>query len=110
MKKVIKFLAITGVFLLMMSCGSSGTTAMRDSDVIRAAVDAPPNFEAATAFDGTSCVSPLIDPRDGTEITFVRSTAGMADYEVPVGKYGVQKGELLRANCRNGEVIGIVRK
>ena len=94
--------------LIMTSCGSSYSS-MKDGDVLRAAIDAPEHFKAATAFDG-SCVSPLIDPRDGTEITFIRSTAGMADYQVPAGKYGVKKGELLRANCQNGEVIGIVKK
>ncbi len=97
-----------GFFLMMMSCGSSHSN-MKEGDVVRAAIDAPDRFEAATAFNG-SCVSPLIDPRDNTEIIFVRSTAGMADYQVPVGKYGVKKGELLRANCTNGEVIGIVKR
>lgn len=109
MKRLLILSLFTGVFLLFVNCGSMGTSSMRESDVIRMPVDAPAIFEAATAFDG-SCVSPLIDPRNGSEITFVRSTAAMADYEVPTGKYGVQRGELLRVNCRNGEVIGIVKR
>ncbi len=35
---------------------------------------------------------------------------GRGDYSVPEGKYGVQKGELLRINCRTGEVLGIVKE
>lgn len=110
MKKFLTLFMFNGIFLLLMSCGSMSTPSMTDSDVVRMPVDAPDKFEAATAFDGTSCVSPLVDPRDGTEITFVRSTSGMADYEVPNGKYGVRKNELLRANCTNGEVVGIVKR
>lgn len=109
MKKALNIFLCTGAFLLIMSCGSMYTTSMKDSDIIRMPVDAPERFEAATEFDG-SCVSPLVDPRDGTEIRFVRSTEGMADYEVPAGKYGVKNGELLRANCQNGKIIGIVKR
>ena len=109
MKKYLALSVYTGIFFVITSCGKMGTTSMRNSDVIRMAEGVPANFEAATAFDDT-CLSPLIDPRDGTEITFVRSTAGMADYEVPAGMYGVKKGELLRTNCKNGAVIGIVKK
>jgi hypothetical protein len=52
----------------------------------------------------------LIDKRDGTEIVLVSSASGMGNYRVPEGRYGVQKGELLRINCATGEVLGVVRE
>jgi hypothetical protein len=52
----------------------------------------------------------MVDPRDGTEIGFLRSAQGAADYAVPGRMYGVRAGELLRLECNTGKVLGIVRR
>lgn len=56
------------------------------------------------------CHSPMVDPRDGTRITLIRSSEGMGDYEVAEGRYGVTKGHLLRLDCSNGRVMGVVKR
>ena len=93
-------------------CGSTtGTRSM--SPVLRAATDTPIAFEApaGTVFGDDTCLSPLTDPRDGTQIVMHTSFgAGIGDYVVPSGMYGVKDGELLRVNCNTGEVTGIVRR
>lgn len=61
-----------------------------------------------TAEDG--CKSPMIDPRDSTKINLFRSFDGRGDYEVPKGKYGVEKGHILRLDCNTGKVVGIFKK
>jgi len=82
----------------------------------RDAVDVPARFEPVDAglrltpgdtLAGSGCLSPLVDPRDGTRISFIRS-ADVGDYEVEGGRYGVGSGELLRIECNTGRVIGIV--
>lgn len=88
------------------------------SAVLRPAELTPPRFEPelaelrlpADTIAGGGCRSPLHDPRDGTEIRFVRSAAGVGDYHVPSGRYGVGPGELLRVECNTGRAIGIVRR
>ena len=68
--------------------------------------DPPPAAGAEPA-----CRNPLLDPRDGTRLVLVRSTAGTrGDYEVPAGRYGVAPGELLRVDCTTGNAVGIVRR
>lgn len=100
------------MLLLFVGCGTtSGTRSMKP--VERAAVDVPAMFEAPAgmSMNDNSCLNPLTDPRDGTEIRMQYAfTEGVGDYEVPSGRYGVQEGELLRINCRTGEVLGIVRR
>jgi hypothetical protein len=81
---------------------------------VRPAQDTPVRFVAMdeVAPEGV-CLTLLLDPRDQTPLRLNRSTQfGMThrgDYEVPAGRYGVQRGELLRLDCATGEVIGIVR-
>lgn len=58
---------------------------------------------------GSGCRNPMVDPRDGTRLLLVRSAEGRGDYEVPAGRYGVGKQELLRLECETGRVLGIVR-
>jgi len=81
---------------------------------LRPAVDVPERFaavgEPVGAGGGTTCRSPLEDRRDGTRLVMQRSAAGVADYAVPAGRYGVAGNELLRVNCSTGEPIGIVRR
>ena len=101
------------MLLLFLGCGTtSGTRSMRS--VERQATDVPVRFEApaGVTMGDNSCSSPLTDPRDGTSIRMVAAFGGegVGDYEVPAGKYGVEKNELLRINCQTGEVLGIVRR
>ena len=59
-----------------------------------------------------ACRNPMVDPRDGTRLTLKQSQPGSAghigDYEVPEGRYGVGRGELLRLNCSTGVAMGVV--
>ncbi len=55
-------------------------------------------------------LNPMSDPRDGTKVILVRSTPEYGDYQVPHGRYGVAKGELLRLEPGTGRVLGIVRQ
>lgn len=102
-------LPIFFVLLLTTACGSSNTTAQLIS---RAPVDVPEAFvpKEGIVFDADSCKSPLVDPRNGTEIMIIRSHASYGDYLGPNGRYGLKRKELLRINCRTGEVIGIVKR
>jgi hypothetical protein len=61
------------------------------------------------------CVRQLLDPRDGTRLTLVRSTRRtvgpefLGDYSVaPAGHYGVGAESLLRVDCTTGRAMGIV--
>lgn len=98
--------------LIMSSCGSSSSQRSM-KPVIRTAIDIPASFEAppGTTLGDNGCKGPLTDPRDGTAIIMLSAfNEGVGDYIVPTGKYGVSTGELLRINCRTGEVVGIVRR
>ena len=97
---------------------SSMTAEVRDRLPIRSATRVPARFEPQNralrltpgdTIEGSGCVSPMVDPRDGTEVRFVFSTS-YGDYEVPAGRYGAGAGDLLRLDCNTGRVIGIVRR
>lgn len=84
---------------------------------IHPAIDAPTHFlvrapdgRAVDPTPGEGCRNPMIDPRDGAPLILIRSAGGRGDYQVPVARYGVRKGELLRLDCATGNVIGIVRR
>ena len=88
----------------------------RDTLPVRPASDAPARFEPRNAslrlapgdtLAGPGCLSPMVDPRDGTEVRFVFSTS-YGEYELPAGRYGARAGELLRLECNTGRVIGLV--
>ncbi|MGY5847654.1 hypothetical protein ACW6QP_09555 [Salegentibacter sp. HM20] len=105
-------ISLVSLVLILMLAGCSATTSPLQNDIIRQAENVPQNFqtEAGVSFDANSCKSPLIDPRDNTQIKFVRAERGVADYEVPSGKYGVKNKELLRVYCADGKVAGIVKR
>lgn len=67
-------------------------------------------FEMSDPVSDEDCRSPMIDPGDSTKIILFRSFDGRGDYEVPDGKYGVQKGQILRLDCGTGRVVGIFKK
>jgi len=104
-----------GSLLLAVAC-SSGVGTM--TAVIRPAEAAPARFEPELSelrvpgdtIAGRGCLSPMLDPRDGTVITFLRSRIDVGDYDVPSGRYGVGPGELIRIECNTGRVVGIVRR
>lgn len=89
------------------------TTGVTDAQY-RPAEDAPVRFVTVDGVPAEdTCRSPMIDPRDQTQLRLARSwqegNTHRGDYEVPVGRYGVRDGELLRIDCLSGEPIGIVR-
>lgn len=108
MKNLRSCLYPAAVFL-MLGCG---TMQNRNNTYPRTAVNVPEKFETKTGEmpDGSSCSSPLIDPRDGTEIVMVEAGDGVGKYRAPEGKYGNKGKELLSVDCRTGEVLGIIKK
>lgn len=95
---------------LLAGCASTEAWTARE---LRSAEDTPQSFVTE---DGTSpeqgCRTPLLDPRDMTQLRLMRSTAVgstyRGDYEVPPGRYGVGQSELLRVDCATGVPLGIV--
>lgn len=111
MTTTLKYLAVIQCFILFFSCGSLKNSEASNR-IIRQAENTPSQFlpPKGVSLDQNSCKSPMIDSEDGTEIIMVTSTRGEGNYRVPQGKYGVQKGELLRLNCSTGKVLGIVKE
>ena len=103
-------LGIISLLLILCSCGSGRNDF--SGKILREGEDLPANFTPPEgfAFEENSCKSPLIDPRDGTEIIMVRSTGTIGEYDPPEGKYGLGRNELLRINCQTGEVYGVVKR
>lgn len=104
--------AAAAALLLAIGCatmGGSFPTAVR-----RPAEDTPDRFVRAdrSPIAGTpgaaACVSPIVDPRSGAQLTMARSSGGRGDYSVAAGRYGVGPGELLRIDCANGSPLGVV--
>lgn len=86
---------------------------------LREAVDAPTRFLEPEAVRGamftdtvapSGCRNPMVDPRDGTRLRLVRSEGRIGDFEVPDGRYGVRRGEVLRLDCAAGRVLGIATR
>ena len=98
------------VFSILMLTSCSATQNPYTTDM-RPAENVPEQFLPVTGvvLDATSCKSPLIDPRDGTELTMVGSQNGLGLYRVSELKYGLRKGEVLKINCADGRVQGIVK-
>lgn len=66
--------------------------------------------ETSEPTPGDACHSPLVDPRDGTQLTMVESSSGLGLYDVPAGRYGVPEGHHLQIDCGTGRPTGIVRR
>lgn len=102
-----------GVLFLLAVAGGCASL----SSSVKPAVDAPTHFlmraedgRVVEPVPGETCHNPMIDPRDGAALILVRSAGGKGDYQVPVARYGVRRGELLRLECGTGNVIGIVKR
>jgi hypothetical protein len=92
---------------------------MGTREVSGAATDAPERFQVLDvasgnrrdAGPGPDCASPLVDPRDGTELRMERASGGEGDYSVATpARYGLAADELLRVDCRNGAPLGKVAR
>lgn len=108
------FAAVLGVGLAAGCSGFSSPEGFFPPDTAaRIATDIPVQFHIAPGggLDPLRCREALLDPRNDTEITLVRSRGGRrGDYEVPGGRYGVGSEELLRIDCETNTVIGIVSR
>ena len=111
MAKPIQNLTIILFSIAAFGCAST-TNSGSQSIIIREAENTPEAFvpREGVSFDENSCKSPMIDPRDSTEIIMVSASNGQGTYSAPQGKYGLKKGEFLRLNCSSGKVIGVVKK
>jgi hypothetical protein len=76
----------------------------------RPATDHPGQFQLAdgTLNSNAACQASLVDPRDKSTISLVRTKHGQGDYKVAAGKYGVAANELLRVDCTVGRAVGVV--
>ncbi len=114
---------MTGLLLggLALSACSVGARNSDWSLTGRAPREAPQRFQRDTAAASTprgtdpaalpaqGCWVRLVDPRDGTRLTLVQSSAALGDYTVePAGRYGVGPDERLRVDCTTGRAVGIV--
>jgi hypothetical protein len=104
------------LFLAAALLSGCATTDFGPEREVRAATEVPDHFlvgtpdgsETSEPVPGEGCRNPMVDPRDGAAVQLVRSSGTRADYEVPDGRYGVGRGELLRLACDTGRVIGVV--
>lgn len=110
MKTTIRNLFTVLLFTLLLNCSTSSYGIQ--NEILREAEDTPELFfpSDGLTLDQNSCKNPMIDFRDGTQITLASAFNGIGNYHVPEGKYGVRKGELLRLDCSNGKVLGIVKE
>lgn len=103
------------IVLLLVTVACATMPEMSETDrEVRPAEDTPPAFVTE---DGVApvqtCNATVIDPRDQTRLRLMRSAviggSYRGDYDVPSGKYGVRRDELLRVDCATGEPLGVVR-
>lgn len=109
--RALAFAALPALFLA--ACALAGGSTYPEDAPARAAADAPARFVSAEApgadtIPGGGCRSPLVDPRDGTQVRMANAQTRVGDYAVPAGRYGVGRGELLRIECNTGRVVGVV--
>ena len=102
-------------FLLFLAsaagCATTSGSAMQKG-IIRQAENTPDTFspDQGISLDENNCYNPMFDNRDNTVVVLVSSANGAGNYRVPEGKYGVEKGELLRIDCKTGIALGIVKE
>lgn len=98
------------VSLFLASCASTSWPADANPAVIS---DTPDHFlvvDTATGAvsepAGPACRNPLIDPRNGTRLTLIRSHGGAGDYLPDQLRYGLAANQLLRIRCSDGQPVG----
>ena len=103
--------------LTLAACAA--TSHFAPSEALQPIQDAPARFEPrdpairlspGDTLAGSGCVSPLVDPRDGTELWLVRSARQLGDYAVSGGRYGAGDGFLVRVACNTGVPQGLARR
>lgn len=108
--------AVVFAAVLLLGCASRHVEGFPSDSSARPLTDAPTQFALSTSTSAAAraptdiCQNPLVDQRHGTTLRLVRSQPGRGDYEVPVGVYGVQAGDLVRVDCRSLQPIGLVRR
>ena len=111
----LRLLTIAALGALACAC----STGMGTRHVSGAATDAPDRFQVLDVASGSrrdvgpgpDCASPLVDPRDGTQLRLERSSGGQGDYAVATaGRYGLAPDELLRVDCGSGAALGKVAR
>lgn len=105
---------LAGVLILAASSGCSmwrSATTTTPDRIDRLATGTPDMFlrDDGTPIRGNTCLTPLVDPRDNSQVELVRTMPVHGDYRVTAGKYGLSGTELLRIDCTTGRTIGIVR-
>lgn len=123
MKKSTRATATSIGAALLFAVSVASTSCMSGNNmstpIVRPATDTPAHFVVTSpetdvtsmpADDNSQCLSPLVDPRDGTHLVLVRSSGTQGDYEVLPGRYGTGEGELLRIDCTAMTAIGIARR
>ena len=115
MRSLLSGLILGGAVVLLSGCATTHfgpERAVRDAQNVPAQflVGSPTGSSTTPPQAGDGCRNPMVDPRDGTRLTLVRSGEALGDYEVPAGQYGVGQRELLRVACDTGAPIGIVRR
>ena len=108
--KVMKMRLVALGSMLLASCASAGWPTAVDPATV---IDTPDRFlvlEVATGAtsepSGPACSNPLVDPRNQTRLTLIRSTAGHGDYQPDKLSYGLSGGQLLRIDCNTGRPLG----
>ena len=116
--RVRRFLEVGVTALILLGVTGCATKDLKPATgpAVRAAVDVPDHFLVATpkgpaepTADG-SCRNPLLDPRDETRLSLIRSAGGRGDYQPNPLRYGVTADELLRVDCGTGRAVGIVKR
>lgn len=111
-----RWAAGAALVLVLTSWGCAGTSDFAPGQRLAPVMDAPPRFEPQQAelrlaqgdtLAGRGCVSPLVDPRDGTILRMVRSAETLGDYEAPRERYGTGTEYLIRVVCNTGAPAGL---
>ena len=110
-----------GAAAALVACASGGGSIA--GGVVAEAKDVPDHFMVSVTGvarmeepkAGEGCRNPLIDPRNGTELSLVRSKDGIGDYQVlgeqysAGSRYGADSRHYLRVDCATGKALGIVQ-
>ena len=111
-----ELLAALGVLVMVSLAGCAAKQASTHPGSQGSAADLPDHFMTSTAAGpvepqpGGTCRNPLVDPRDETRLTLIRSAHGRGDYEPEPLRYGLKEDQLLRVDCATGRAVGVVKR